>query len=218
MSNAERITGHNTRLRAAVDMAATLPDNEYGPAYTDAWITGSISGDIVNDRVTSVRIGAFAATKVTSVSFPNVVKIGEYAFYNNDSIVTADFPKATSMGDRAFYRCGKLENINIPLATEIGSYGVYVCPYVRKIVLQNVKTINGYGFSGCSRLATLVLGSDTVATLAATSALNNTPIKSGTGYVYVPAALVEEYKAATNWATFADQIRAIEDYPDIVGG
>lgn len=45
-----------------------------------------------------------------------------------------------------------------------------------------------------------------------------TPMKSGTGYIYVPAALVDSYKAATNWSTYADQIRAIEDYPDITGG
>ena len=45
-----------------------------------------------------------------------------------------------------------------------------------------------------------------------------TVIASGTGYVYVPSALVNSYKSATNWSTYADQIRAIEDYPDITGG
>lgn len=32
---------------------------------------------------------------------------------------------------------------------------------------------------------------------------------------YVPSALVEEYKSAPNWSTYAEQIRAIEDYPEI---
>ena len=57
-----------------------------------------------------------------------------------------------------------------------------------------------------------------MATLANTNAFTNTPIKSGAGYIYVPAALVDSYKAATNWSVYADQIRAIEDYPDITGG
>lgn len=35
---------------------------------------------------------------------------------------------------------------------------------------------------------------------------------SGTGYIYVPRALVDTYKAATNWSTIADQFRALEDY------
>jgi N-acyl-D-aspartate/D-glutamate deacylase len=32
------------------------------------------------------------------------------------------------------------------------------------------------------------------------------------GYVYVPRALVNAYKTATNWSTYANYIRAIEDY------
>jgi hypothetical protein len=35
------------------------------------------------------------------------------------------------------------------------------------------------------------------------------------GYIYVPKALIEDYKVATNWSTFADQFRAIEDYPEM---
>ena len=45
-----------------------------------------------------------------------------------------------------------------------------------------------------------------------TVTLKNTPIASGTGYIYVPAALVDSYKAATNWSNFAAQFRALEDY------
>lgn len=44
-----------------------------------------------------------------------------------------------------------------------------------------------------------------------------TAIASATGYIYVPQSLVDQYKAATNWATYANQIRAIEDYPEITG-
>ena len=42
--------------------------------------------------------------------------------------------------------------------------------------------------------------------------------RKGTGYVYVPASLIETYKTATNWSAFANQFRAIEDYPEICGG
>jgi len=35
---------------------------------------------------------------------------------------------------------------------------------------------------------------------------------------YVPASLVEAYKSATNWSTYAERILAIEDYPEITGG
>lgn len=70
---------------------------------------------------------------------------------------------------------------------------------------------------GASALTALILRGDTVTNLTVTNAFTNTPIANGTGYIYVPSALVEDYKAATNWTTYADQIRAIEDYPDICG-
>lgn len=74
-------------------------------------------------------------------------------------------------------------------------------------------------FIGCSALETLILrGDTTVTTLGATSAFTGTPIESGTGYIYVPSALLDDYKDETNWATYADQFRAIEDYPEITGG
>ena len=61
-------------------------------------------------------------------------------------------------------------------------------------------------------LIALILRSETMATLAGTNALSSTPIASGTGYIYVPSALIEDYKVATNWSTYADQFRALEDY------
>jgi hypothetical protein len=39
-----------------------------------------------------------------------------------------------------------------------------------------------------------------------------TKIASGTGYIYVPAARVNNYKSATYWKDYAAQIRALEDY------
>jgi hypothetical protein len=57
-----------------------------------------------------------------------------------------------------------------------------------------------------------------ICNLLNTNAFVNTPIAKSTGYIYVPRALVDSYKSATNWSTYANQIRAIEDYPDITGG
>ena len=80
-----------------------------------------------------------------------------------------------------------------------------------------VTSIAATAFDTCSALTTVILRKNQVCTLANVSAFNSTPIKSGTGYVYVPSALVDSYKTATNWSTYAAQIRAIEDYPDICG-
>ena len=50
------------------------------------------------------------------------------------------------------------------------------------------------------------------------SEIKSTSSIGAKAYIYVPRALVEDYKVATNWSTFADRIRAIEDYPEICGG
>ena len=44
----------------------------------------------------------------------------------------------------------------------------------------------------------------------------STPLAKGTGYIYVPRALLNDYKTAENWSTYAAQIRAIEDYPELI--
>ena len=38
-------------------------------------------------------------------------------------------------------------------------------------------------------------------------------IASGTGYIYVPDDLVDQYKVATNWATYASQIKGLSEIP-----
>ena len=100
----------------------------------------------------------------------------------------------------------------------VGSNAFYRCTALTAVDLPNVIAIAGSAFEGCSALLTLILRSETLCTLANKNALSNTLIASGTGYIYIPRSLVDSYKAATNWSTYADQIRAIEDYPDICGG
>ena len=89
---------------------------------------------------------------------------------------------------------------------------------LKEIYLLDVNKIGSIVFHGTNALSTLVLAKeDTITTLSSTSlVLDGSPISKGTGYIYVPSALLDEYREATNWVTFADQFRAIEDYPEIV--
>ena len=132
---------------------------------------------------------------ITEIRDNYATSIGEYAFYNCPKLTTAVFPAATSIGGYAFSNCFSLTTADFPAATSIGNMAFY----------------------SCSKLTALILRSGTMATLNGAYALNNTPINSGTGYIYVPSALVDSYKAASNWSTFANQFRAIEDYPEICG-
>ena len=76
-------------------------------------------------------------------------------------------------------------------------------------------------FKNCSNIKTIVLSNPSnVCTLSNASYLPTqiTNTADTTSYIYVPQALLTNYKTATNWATFSSKIRAIEDYPDITGG
>ena len=102
--------------------------------------------------------------------------------------------------------------------TAVREYAFCKCSGLTSCDFAAVRSIGGYAFQNCSNLNTLILRGGTVAELKNTGAFLSTPIKSGTGYIYVPASLVERYKGATNWSVYAAQFRAIEDYPDITGG
>ena len=92
------------------------------------------------------------------------------------------------------------------------------CPNLAKIDFDVLEEMQDADFYQCSALTAVIIRSPVVCTMSNSNAFHLTPIESGTGYIYVPAALVDSYKAATNWTKYANQIRAIEDYPDICGG
>lgn len=57
-----------------------------------------------------------------------------------------------------------------------------------------------------------ILNTETVCVLVDKIAFNSTPIANGTGYIYVPDALVNDYKKATNWSVYANQIKPLSEY------
>ena len=101
---------------------------------------------------------------------------------------------------------------------KIGACAFRNCKSLTLVDTPNVTTIVGdnweaNAFQTCSALKCLILrNEETICTLSHTKALNGSKIASGTGYIYVPSALVDSYKAATNWSTYANQFRALEDY------
>lgn len=142
-------------------------------------------------------------------------RICQYAY----SLVTVNLPSVTSIGTLAFYGCTALETINFPLAASIPSQSFYSCTKLKRADFGKASSIAAQSFNGCAALKELILRkSDSICTLSNVNGISNTAIGKGTGYVYVPAALVEEYKTATNWSNFVDNFRAIEDYPEIAGG
>ena len=187
----------------------------------DKIITGELSGEYTNSRITKIKDSAFNYSYLTSVSFPNVTKIGGSAFESCTKLTSINFPKVIEIGTASFNSCNQLTSAIFPNATTINtslSGAFSFCARLVFVDLPKVTKIPKSCFNYATRLITLILRkTDAITALENISAFNNTPIKNGTGYIYVPAALLETYKTATNWVTFAAQFRAIEDYPDICG-
>ena len=85
----------------------------------------------------------------------------------------------------AFYNCTGLTKASFPVATSIGEYA----------------------FLLCKSLTTIYVGteSDTLCTL---SSINAFGYCTNLTNIYVPANLVDSYKSATNWSSYADKIKA----------
>ena len=187
---------------------------------------------------TITKVGQYAffqCASLKTVDLPNCESIYSNAFQNS-GIEVANFPKVTGVSNAssAFSGCKNLKSVSFPLATEIPSAIFDACSaletvsypcanYVRSNALRNctklakldfpaLKQINSEAFSGCSALNTLVIRSKTVCSLDSVYAFRSTPIYNANGYIYVPSALVDSYKAASIWSTFANQFRKLEEW------
>lgn len=136
-----------------------------------------------------------------------VTSVGDYAFYQRESLTTVSFPAATVVNKVAFRSCYKLKTVDVSAATEIKSEAFYSCSSLSRLDLPKATKIGDYAFYDCSKLTTLVVGvdNDTVCTLGNTSA-----IPSSVTQIYVPYTLVDAYKTATNWSSFASKIQGYE--------
>lgn len=146
-----------------------------------------------------------------------------YLLANNTALQSISLPSATAVGSYCFYQCENLTDVHLPLLAS-ASYTFFGCTYLERIELPNLMKVGTQVFNNCFNLKTLVLPrTDGVVTLENTNAFNychhilgtkhalHNPQALKDGYIYVPDNLVEDYKVATNWSTYADQIKPISE-------
>ena len=155
-------------------------------------------------------------SKLTSVSFPVCSYIGISAFNRCKSLTSVNFPVCSYIGNYAFSDCSKLTSIHFPVCSYIGSGAFYFCLSLTSADFGGNSTISKCtiypsAFKNCTSLTNLTLRYSFVVTLSNINTFVSTPMSLSTltGSIYVPATLVDSYKKATNWATYADRITAI---------
>ena len=70
----------------------------------------------------------------------------------------------------------------------------------------------GYMFDGCTSLTSVTFQCNNVRPYGS-QMFNGTPIASGNGRIYVPDSLVQAYKTASGWSSYASVIFGHSDKP-----
>jgi hypothetical protein len=118
----------------------------------------------------------------------------------------------TSVEGEAIRQCNELVSVYLPKCTSLGSYCLGICPKLERVELNSITSIAAYSFYQCTNLTTLIIRTTSkVCSLGAANALTSSGIANGTGYIYVPDDLVDSYKAATNWSTYAAQFKPLSE-------
>ena len=179
----------DTLINFLTDVAAAIKakkgdDTAIPAANFDTEITNLSSGGGEGSDDNTTLISLIDRT-VTSIEIPEgTTSIGFYAFAYCLSLASIIIPDGvTSIGSGAFAFCTSLTSITIP---------------------DSVTSIDDGAFEDCTNLTEIDFSTHTtVPTLIATTVFNNTSARL---VIKVPSALVDEWKAATNWSTYADKI------------
>lgn len=183
-------------------------------AVIDSIIDRSIT-ELKDDQIETVGQYAFHGCAALSVvNLPAVTYVSAYAFHGCAALSDINLPAATSVNGNAFSYCNSPFDLSLPAVTYV-STAFWRCEGVKKLRLPKCELIDGtQAFHSTVRLIAIILeNTEIVCALKNGNAFNTTSaIGKGTGYIYVPRALVDRYKAATNWSVYASQFRALEDY------
>lgn len=191
---------------------------------TDATLTNAVNSLIAGFGTGENEIVQFIENKITNFSNEELTAISDYGLAGKTNMQSLYIPNVVSVGGYAFDGCETITEIHFEKHITFKSEKL---PYMALRGAKNAVKIEfndgftvlmSYVFYNMTNLKAVIIRGDNVSQLNSGNHFNSSSIENGTGYIYVPAVLVDQYKAATNWVTIADQIRAIEDYPEITGG
>ena len=182
-----------------------------------------ISGGIVHYALND----SYSKANINVVTYPNLSSVFEV-----DSIMYLPNPAERTCVALYYTGSNTTTNIKMNntveykgiemTVKEIGPYFRYGNKYVKEVVVPNVEKIGDYAFTGCSSIESLTLGSNLKSigseALSSCTALTRLTVKAEvpptcgsqalvdinkwTCTLCVPAAHIEEYKAADQWKDF----------------
>ena len=178
---------------------------------TDSIYCNMLKRVAVGDNVTYIRKNNFASCYIASITIPAGVTLIDYDAFNRCYLLASiTFPDTvTSLRGGVFSTCYNLASIAIPHeVTTIEGAAFYNCHSIVRITIPDgVTTIGGEAFYHCYAMRYYDFSACTkVPALGNTNTFNGI---SSDCQMLIPAALFDEWRAATNWATFASYMVAV---------
>lgn len=206
-------TTDKINAQSFADEIKNLPSGSGDNGLADAIVTRTIT-EYVNNEITEIGEYAFALCySLLSASIPHVKKLNKQAFFECTSLTYLEIPNVENISLQAIYGCKVLKKVYVPKLTYLNDQVFRACSALTRADIGNCTSIGAMCFF-MTKLDTLIIHTSSVCTLENTNAFQSTPIANGTGYIYVPDDLVEAYKGATNWSTYADAIRPMSELPN----
>lgn len=135
--------------------------------------------------------------------------------YNNSMEIANSIAVApTGGGDIDALIDGSITDIKSSAAI-LKDFAFAYCDQLLTAEFSNVTYVGMGAFGYCIRLSAVIIRSSQIPRISMNSGgpFLNSSIARGTGYIYVPDDLVDDYKAAEGWSTYADQIKGISELP-----
>ena len=191
--------------------SVTIPNSviNIGGGYAFGYCYALASVTIPNSVINIGGSYAFGyCYSLASVIIPNsVISIGYSTFGRCYSLASVTIPNGVkSIDSDAFSSCYSLASVTIPNGvTSIVSEAFSSCISLASVTIPNgVKSIDSDAFSSCYGVAFYDFSNHTsVPTLSNTSAFSGIAADC---QIRVPSSLVDAWKAATNWSTYASYI------------
>ena len=100
-------------------------------------------------------------------------------------------------------------------AASLKDYAFAYCSRLATAEFSNVTYVGIGAFGYCTHLTAVIIKASQIPNISmnAGGPFYASGIASGTGYIYVPDDLVDDYKAAEGWSTYANQIKGISELP-----
>ena len=153
--------------------------------------------------------------KLRKILIPKVTSLRKQAFYASSSnygtyhVTEVDISSATSIEQQAFQSCRAINSIKCSNVKTLGNGVFSGCSSLTNLTFNQLTSIGASCFSGCNSLASIIIRTPSVCSLANTNAFT-----SAAKQIYVPDELVDSYKEATNWSTYASWIHPISELPE----